>query len=140
MRWHTCGCPQWDEQRLEARATQLIDRNPHRRLFQPPRTVHQQPVLQIEASTATRTRTDRAPTPASSVWQSDWSEHSEWEADWEAEEDFVIPPPQSPTPTTRASPEPQPYIRVAPIANMPTLPAPSLFSSDSRARAITEAM
>nr|POF06925.1 putative e3 ubiquitin-protein ligase ari4 [Quercus suber] len=44
--WKQCGCPQWDEQNLIARATAIANRapNPHRRLFQPERTARQQPL------------------------------------------------------------------------------------------------
>lgn len=36
--WKTCECPQWNEDRLMARATRLADRerDPRRRLHQPP--------------------------------------------------------------------------------------------------------
>lgn len=43
MTWKTCACEQWDEQRLLNRAAQIVDRDPRRRLFQPPHAVHAQP-------------------------------------------------------------------------------------------------
>ncbi|THY93488.1 hypothetical protein D6C93_05612 [Aureobasidium pullulans] len=32
----TCDCPQWDELRLEERAAQIANRDPHHRLYRPP--------------------------------------------------------------------------------------------------------
>ncbi|KAK4996026.1 hypothetical protein LTR66_004278 [Elasticomyces elasticus] len=36
IRWKTCQCPQWHEDRLYARATAIVDRGPERRMFRPP--------------------------------------------------------------------------------------------------------
>ncbi|KEQ81875.1 hypothetical protein M438DRAFT_301409 [Aureobasidium pullulans EXF-150] len=32
----TCDCPQWDEERLQERAEQIANRDPHHRLYRPP--------------------------------------------------------------------------------------------------------
>jgi hypothetical protein len=44
QKWHTCSCPQWDENRLYDRALQITERNPRWRLFAPPRQEHEQPL------------------------------------------------------------------------------------------------
>ncbi|KAK1064491.1 hypothetical protein LTR12_007054 [Friedmanniomyces endolithicus] len=89
-RWKTCACLQWEENRLIHRAAQIVDRNPNprRRLFEPQRVMHAQPVSR-RASTASSTVTAgaiaalrEAASRASSVWQSDFEDRSEWEHDW----------------------------------------------------------
>jgi hypothetical protein len=42
QKWHTCSCPQWDENRLYDRAAQIVERNPRWQLFNPPRQEHEQ--------------------------------------------------------------------------------------------------
>ncbi|WPH02842.1 putative e3 ubiquitin-protein ligase ari4 [Acrodontium crateriforme] len=56
LKWKTCSCDQWDENLLLARATQLVDRNPRRQLFQPDRAPRPQPLkpaVPIEIQKAT---------------------------------------------------------------------------------------
>ena len=90
LRWHTCTCPQWDENRLVARAAETVDRNPRRGLFQPMRVAHVQPATRRQSAVSNAStvavpagrpaiRAQIVASPASSVWQSDFSEHSEWE-------------------------------------------------------------
>ncbi|KXS96476.1 hypothetical protein AC578_6324 [Pseudocercospora eumusae] len=94
--WRTCGCPQWEEQRLLERATQIVDRNPNRRLFRPPRIEHDQPEPRHRSPSRSRsvvnrpTTTRRQPSPASE-WESDFSDHSEWQHDWWRDDDLPQP-------------------------------------------------
>ncbi|KXT08387.1 hypothetical protein AC579_7305 [Pseudocercospora musae] len=96
--WRTCGCPQWEEQRLLERATQIVDRNPNRRLFRPPRIEHDQPQARhrsrprsVVTPVAHPTTTRREPSPASE-WESDFSDHSEWQHDWWQDDDETLIP------------------------------------------------
>lgn len=143
QRWKTCGCPQWEEPRLYARAAQLVDRNNNRgrRLFQPPRVLHAQPASRApslapsedtEAGPAVPGRaTARRAASGSSAWQSDFSDHSEWEDDWRHEDDNGadneeaqddIPPPALAT----VAPPP------APTVPMPAAPSATNHLRDLR--------
>lgn len=87
MKWKTCVCPQWEEPRLYARATQIVQRdpNPRHRLFQPPSTMREQPLaLRPSAATSIVAEAGRAGRVVSPVldWEADFSDHSEWEQDW----------------------------------------------------------
>lgn len=100
MRWKTCTCPQWEEPRLYARAAQIVQRDPdpRRRLFEPVRTARPQPQTRQPSRAASTapglTVMPRSPSPAS-VWQSDFSDQSEWEQDWLADDDDELLPPLS---------------------------------------------
>lgn len=100
---------------MEARAEQIVDRNPGRRLFQPQRIAHQQPVAPPVQVNTTRPAAgararSRAVTPAQSVWESAWSDdHSEWEQAWWLDDDSNVPTPAPPTPRAR-SPAPPPIV------------------------------
>ncbi|KAI7347763.1 hypothetical protein KC354_g13846 [Hortaea werneckii] len=52
-RWKTCDCPQAHEARLYARARQIVDRDPtpNRRLYEPTRVAHAQPVARHTSTT-----------------------------------------------------------------------------------------
>lgn len=50
-----CSCPLWNEQRLEERAIQLLEREPNRRLFQPERVEHVQPETRPATPSSRRT-------------------------------------------------------------------------------------
>lgn len=133
MQWHTCSCPQWDEQRLEARAAQIADRvpNPRRRLFQPTRVAHQQPQSRVGATGSTAAPVSRPASPSSSIWESDWTDHSVWESDWgfDDEDDDEVPFFDPPTPTAD---------HVAPV--MPAIPTTTDGHAQSRNQRIADAM
>ncbi|KAK0260608.1 hypothetical protein B0A54_15074 [Friedmanniomyces endolithicus] len=106
QRWKTCACLQWEENRLVHRAAQIVDRNPNprRRLFEPQRIMHAQPVSRRASTTLCTvaagaiTALREAASPASSVWQSDFEDHSEWEHDWpdddsDSDDGMNYPPP-----------------------------------------------
>ncbi|KAK4898283.1 hypothetical protein LTR27_004290 [Elasticomyces elasticus] len=107
QRWKSCACPQWDEPRLLNRAAQIVDRNPGRRLFEPQHVLHPQPASRrASMAAADALRRPNVASPASSVWQSDFEDRSEWEHDWSGDEtssdedgDPTIPPAVSTTPS-----------------------------------------
>lgn len=111
MQWKTCPCDQWEEPRLYARAAQIMQRepNPRRRLFEPARTAIPQPRTRQPSRAASAApdlgMPSRSSSPAS-VWESDFSDHSEWEQDWPGADDdealILLSAPQSPSlePTT----------------------------------------
>jgi hypothetical protein len=87
LRWKTCECPQWEEPRLYARATQIAQRDadPRRRLFRPQRTIRAQPQIQAHFASSSTGVTTRATERSDSQdvdWEPDFSDHSEWEQDW----------------------------------------------------------
>ncbi|KAK0272285.1 hypothetical protein LTR35_012868 [Friedmanniomyces endolithicus] len=120
-RWKTCACLQWEENRLVHRAAQIVDRNPNprRRLFEPQRVMHAQPVSRRASTTASAfmagaiTALGEAASPASSVWQSDFEDRSEWEHDWpdgDSDDDDGmnnLPPAQPGARSADAAPAPQ---------------------------------
>ncbi|KAK3613866.1 hypothetical protein LTR56_027625 [Elasticomyces elasticus] len=147
LQWRTCQCPQWDEPRLLDRATRLVDRNanPRRRLFEPQRVMHVQPASRrgsdvSSAATAASPATRRSlrvadmASPATSAWQSDFEDRSEWEHDWAdgGSEDDTDDQVDEPPPVTPAAATPTP-------AEMPVMPAVDT-SSRLRARRIAEAV
>lgn len=73
LRWKTCSCAHADDARLLDRAAQIVARDPGRRLYQPQRIAHAQPVAPRPPKTSS--------TPLG--WESDFSDHSEWESDWD---------------------------------------------------------
>lgn len=105
-----------------ARATQLVDRDPRRRMFQPPRVLDRQPEPPAShggfngplgqagsasaAGVVQKPRTARkrlVSSPEPSVWKSDWPDSETWEPDfWDnesASDDPVHPAtPKRPTP------------------------------------------
>ncbi|KAK1816479.1 hypothetical protein LTR12_009070 [Friedmanniomyces endolithicus] len=93
-RWKTCACAQWEENHLFNRAAQIVDRrpDPRRRLFEPQRVMHAQPVSRSASIAAPAMPAEATAalggvaSPASSVWQSDFEERSEWEHDWRDDE------------------------------------------------------
>ncbi|KAK3625050.1 hypothetical protein LTR56_013654 [Elasticomyces elasticus] len=118
-RWKTCRCLQADEGRLYDRAAQIVDRdpNPGRRLFEPPRTLHSQPVSRRVSVTSTAAaargravirRAANVVSPEPSVWESDFEDRSEWEVDWSGNEeeslDAVLPIVPAPALPTMGSP------------------------------------
>ncbi|GAB7366387.1 hypothetical protein MBLNU230_g8184t1 [Neophaeotheca triangularis] len=131
--WHTCNCEQWDERRLVARATQVVDRDPGRRLFQPQRTYHEQPTtparsrrpsgplqqLQYQSLAATMGLDPDDPTPRntgyhseSSIYEDDFSDHSMWEEDFQSEDE--IAPSPGPAAATEPGLEPNTATKAVP--------------------------
>jgi hypothetical protein len=109
MKWKTCVCPQWEEPRLYARATQIAQRepNPRRHLFQPPSTTREQPLTpRPSAATSVFAEIGREGHVASPVldWEPDFSNHSEWEQDWidDTETTAPVKPPSLLSQTTIA--------------------------------------
>ncbi|KAK0792405.1 hypothetical protein LTS16_005096 [Friedmanniomyces endolithicus] len=140
-RWKTCACLQWEENRLVHRAAQIVDRNPNprRRLFEPQRVMHAQPVSRRASITPSAVTAGainalrEAASPVSSVWQSDFEDRSEWEHDWpdddsDSDDGMNYPPPAQPG---ARSPDAAPAPQVA--------PAPTT-SQVLRERAIAEAV
>jgi len=133
QRWKTCACAQQEEPRLYARAAQLVDRNPSpgRRMFQPQHAQHPQPVSRrtsilsedtVPGPASARRRAARdVASPEASVWQSDFSDHSEWKKDWENDVGNITPPMTTPAPApsrkTATIPEPPSTILKQPAAS-----------------------
>lgn len=135
---------QWDEPRLLQRATQLVDRNPNRRLFQPQRVEHAQPAT-LRPRRTPRRRPSAAVMPTTrrrrssvsvqiadppSSYEADFTDHSEWEDDgWAL---------QAPLPST-VTPEPV-LEREARPAQPAARPAPPLapVTADPPTRADVE--
>ncbi|CAK3745156.1 Hypothetical predicted protein [Lecanosticta acicola] len=140
-RWHACACPQWDEQRLVERATQIVERHPQRRLFQPRRVAHTQPATRptsscfheatVNGPSSSSVVRPRALSTASSAWQSDFSEHSEWQQDWNTEDEDDATVLVEPATDEQTDPV------IAPSGGKPVLASPGL---DERHNLIAEAI
>lgn len=92
-RWKSCTCAQWEEPRLYARATQILQRNhnPRHQLFQPVRIAREQPRLRrisfqsntgVADEPAVALGDANSPVSRASAWEEDFSDQSEWEQDW----------------------------------------------------------
>lgn len=137
VRWKTCLCPQWDEPRLLARATQIIQRepNPRRRLFEPERAARPQPRTRSPSLAAGNAlgfnAMPRSPSPES-AWQSDFSDHSEWEQDWPANDDEddipevheVVSPPSAPATALNPVTVPDASANLRELLDIPSVAGP----------------
>lgn len=132
--WRTCGCPQWEEQRLLERATLIVDRNPNRRLFRPPRVEHDQPERRHRSRSrlaVANTAEIQPDSPAASEWESDFSDHSEWQHDWWQDDDDD----ETLVPSTEQTIEedlhtPSAANSVDKATSLPTTPTPEFARSD----------
>lgn len=141
LRWKTCTREQWQEQRLLARATQIVDRvvdrNPGRRLHQPQRVTHQQP-HSSNPRPGPSGDTGRAVSREPSVWESDWSDHSEWEQDWwqDVNDDTYTPARATSAPQSPRISE----ISTQGVVNNPDLRIPQFQCTQNRELRIAEAV